>query len=563
MSKTKKQKTSAETKGAEAETPAAPARTPRADLVMVPIDSIETTDNARSAMDAGLLCQLADSINEIGLMEPVICRKAGKKIEMIAGHRRLMAARSAGETFIEAKVYGDLDDRTAARMQLTENLQREDLNHVDVARQLDKASKAGMKNQQIAAEINVSDDYVRDHITLLRLDEPVLELVAGGRLPFKHAGLIARVGDPAKQRSLAGECVNREWHAKAATWNPGRNHYGQEKTDPPDYVMPMEELRKRVGYAMCSLAACGWQKVEADRKGGFAGKRPCRGCPDNTTSYLDQPMLFAGIRPQGSDKKGHCTNRPCYETKKKAWDKVLEGRRKEREKLQAEQIRKAKRAGLDICADCFRVADAGESYKVEGGRKCCPKCVAKAKERGGTVPAGPPKPEPKPFPDTDAERLALALWQWGLEAVDAIAKKLTATPDDKIDWRLLIGFAFATEEVCVGSDVAWSQRHKPVAAAIEEARAGRYPQLGGEQAALLAGDLLDNLHEGQWDHPSAQYRKLSDDTRTAIDLAEALAVRLGVEIRPRPKAEDIAKADKPKADKPKAAKPKAAKAKKS
>lgn len=453
-----------ETASSMKEQPGSVKTTPRADLVMVPIDQIDDRHNIRSGMDEGFLLQLTDSIRDLGMLEPLIIRKLSKadagngtvgshakKFRVVAGHQRLEAARRAGEEFVEAKVYSgsNVDDAWEAKARLAENVQRQDLNHMELARAFGDAVAVGLSVRQVAEQAHVSDDMVRRHLALLRLTKPVADLVASGRLPVHQAELIARVGDVGKQISLAERCLALGWNAKKGAWTDKPN-WNWREGDPKDYVMTMAELRKEVAYAMCGLAACGWLKAEAEEAdgkyvgadarspetpisdaGGIAGKRACEGCPDNTMTYADHPTLFAGIRPQGSDKKGYCTNRPCYEAKTKVWEKVKDKRAKEKEKKQKAVIAKAKKAGLDVCEACGKVADAGDKFDKCGqaaNARLCPKCAEKAvsrtSRRGNESYAEQEKQRKKlqaQFPRDDAERHALALWQWGQEAAELIA----------------------------------------------------------------------------------------------------------------------------------------------
>ena len=524
---------------------------PRADLVMVPIDAIDTGGNVRAAMDETSLFQLQLSISELGMLEPIIVRKVGNRFRVVAGHRRLKAATNGGEQFVEARVFSgdDADEKWEARARLAENVQRQDLNHVELAGIFGAAVESGLSVAQIAAEAHLSDDMIRRHVALLRLAEPVRQLVASARLPVHQAELISRVGDQGRQIKLAGQCLAIEWTGKAWKHRAG---WGEKKEDPKDYIQPMADLRSDVARAMCGLAACGWLKREAESREtggietGFADRRSCSGCPDNTTTYAEQPMLFAGIRPQGSDKKGYCTNRPCYDIKRRAWDKVLTKRRAEAEKLQAEKIRKARRAGLDICEDCGRVADAGETFKAQAGRKQCPKCVDKAKARAGGRGAASPQPKAPPFPNTPKERFALALWDWGVAAAKAVIVHVGGLPAEKIDWWVLLGLAFASQDVQIRSDAPWKNRQKVQAAAIEVVRAGGYPELAGKQATHLLEQILAGIAgENIWQKPSADRRDLDEDARLDIEAAEALAVRLGVTVAPRPRWETFDKGQKP------------------
>jgi hypothetical protein len=185
----------------------------------------------------------------------------------------------------------------------------------------------------------------------------------------------------------------------------------------------MAELRALVSAAMCGLAACGWLKVEQQAArhgdsanpsdldletpicdaGGIAGKRACDGCPDNTATYADQPTLFEGLTPRGSDKKGYCTNPGCYECKREAWGKVVEKRRKAKAKAEAAAARKAKKAGLAVCDECRKVLPDGQDGKQDDG----------ARQKAAKTRA-------EWFPETKAEKAAVAMHQYGLRLVEVI-----------------------------------------------------------------------------------------------------------------------------------------------
>ena len=497
---------------------------PKADLVMVPIDAIEVGPNVRTEANEGMLLELQDSLKAIGLMEPVIVRKAGKKFLLIAGHRRLEAARRNGEDLIEAKVYAGLDDRQTARMQLTENLQREQLNHVDVALQFGRARDAGMAVADIARDVNLSETYVRKHLDLLRLCEPVRKLVADGRLPFMQAQLIARVGDPAKQIQLVEGATRLNWNAKKASW--GARSFTCTKQDAADHVMTMSALRENVGHMMLGMAACGWPRDDE-----FAGCRPCVGCPDNTQTYADQPALFAGISPRGSDKKGHCTNEACYRTKQRAWEKIRAKRKAEKAKARKAKIAKALKAGLVICEECAKAEVDGEGkFAKVDGRTLCPKCAQKANKRqssGGSCSV----PKAKPFPNTPQEKYDLDLYKWGCRMLEAAVASLEAMDPASLPWPELVGMAFQSEEIMIESSLPWHKRQQGWIEVVAAAKEGNWAKATGKEAGHLLIDLcrLDPI-----DAPNACRRELDDFERANIDLVEAFAGLIGLALADKP-----------------------------
>jgi ParB/RepB/Spo0J family partition protein len=422
---------------------------PHADLTLVEIGSIDAGRNLRTAIGEDTLPGLQDSIRELGQLQPIIVRQAGNELRLIAGHRRLEAARRAGEKYIEARVYaGDgATDLWEARARLAENVQRLDLNHIELAGAYGQAADAGLSVREIAEGAHISDDHIRRHLALRRLCAPVAQLAASGRLPVQQAELIARVGDPARQIGLAGNATRLVWESSPGVWRTraaGRWRGGklvtdaEQDVDDRDFVEPMDSLRDEVGRSMRGMAACGWPMDEQ-----YAGKRACQGCPDNTLTYSDQPKLFEGIEPQGSAKKGHCTNAECYEAKRTAWDKVLDHRRKERQAEQKKAAAKAKKAGLEIC-QCGKVIDSGQGTVDSDGGRLCPKCAAKAKKVGGRRGGGGGeswearekriKAAKKAFPSTPEQRLAAALHKHGVALGEmigtAIAEGRTGAESD-------------------------------------------------------------------------------------------------------------------------------------
>ena len=436
---------------------------PRAEMILVPIDHIDASRNPRKDLGEASLLHLQESIADIGQLEPIVVRQvSAKEFRLVAGGRRLEASRRAGAELVEAKVYGrasGVDDAWEAKARLAENVQRQDLNHMELASVFGEAVAAGVSIMEIADGAHISDDMVRRHLSMLRLAPPVADLVATGKLPVQHAEVISRLGDFEKQIELAGRCVGLAWKAKKAQWGePEYRGQGWKTGDPEDHLRPMGDLRKDVSYCLRGLAACGWLKGEDQTCEAFhpvEGRGRCVGCPDNSATYADQPALFAGIYPQGSDKRGFCTNQPCYEHKSDAWAKVVEKRKTEEEKTQKESIKKARKAGLDVCGVCGRMAKADEEFKEYVGEKTCKACIEKEKKRqarGGSSEDYEAKRRAaqalaKKFPWTDEQRLAVAQYSRAKGILEKIGE---AVKDGKVEEIKVLRF------VCVFSCLRWN-----------------------------------------------------------------------------------------------------------
>ena len=158
----------------------------------------------RKEFDEQALSELADSIREHGIIQPLAVRPAGDNYyQIIAGERRWRAARLAGLTDVPVVVI-EADDKKAMELALIENLQRSDLNPIEEA--LGYQELMGtyeMTQEQAAARVGKSRPAVANALRLLSLSPAVLELVKDGSLSAGHARALLPVKDEAQQLSIA------------------------------------------------------------------------------------------------------------------------------------------------------------------------------------------------------------------------------------------------------------------------------------------------------------------------------------------------------------------------
>ena len=321
--------------------------------------------NHRKEMDEAKLAELADSIAAIGVQQPIKVCKRGMRYVMVFGHRRLRASSLAGKTTVPAIVVTGWTDQQIAEAQVVENILREDINPIEEACCVRTLVDGGADLAAAAAKMNKSKDWCRLRLDLLRLDPKIQALAASGRLPIKHAGLIARVGDLHDQANLATIAV------------------GGDIAGGGDYVIPLERLRMEIGYILCKLGGAHWPKDV-----GYAGKRACEGCVNNTNT---EPALFEGVKLTST--KGNCTNQTCFETKARAW---------ENDPVKLE--RDAKR-------------EAGKAAKAKNGQtpdKASGASLSYA-QREKQIAALKRK-----FPWTPAQAHARAMWEYGKKLVEMI-----------------------------------------------------------------------------------------------------------------------------------------------
>src|SRR5579872_5800484 len=157
----------------------------------------------RTIFDPGRLQELANSIEKNGVLQPVLIRRKGSHFELIAGERRLRAARLAGLTEVPAIIQDYADDRLL-EIALIENIQREDLNPMETAQALERlAREMNLSHEEIANRTGKARTTITNMIRLLRLPADVQLLVAERRLSMGHARAILGLDKPELQRQMA------------------------------------------------------------------------------------------------------------------------------------------------------------------------------------------------------------------------------------------------------------------------------------------------------------------------------------------------------------------------
>ena len=146
---------------------------------------------------------LAESIKEYGVIQPIIVRKVGDKYEIIAGERRWRAAKKAGLNEIPA-IIRNYTEQKNKEVALIENIQREDLNPIEKATALKEIiEKYGMKQHELASKLGISRSGIANTMRILNLDPRVIELVKQGHISEGHCRSLLNIEDPDKQYRAA------------------------------------------------------------------------------------------------------------------------------------------------------------------------------------------------------------------------------------------------------------------------------------------------------------------------------------------------------------------------
>jgi ParB family chromosome partitioning protein len=170
----------------------------------------------RTRMDEGSLYELAESIKAQGIMQPVLVRAVGEdRYEIIAGERRVRAARLAGLSEVPVLVK-DVPDEAAAAMALIENIQREDLNPLEEAQGIQRlVNEFNLTHEQAAQAVGRSRSAASNLLRLLNLSEPVQHMLMAGDIDMGHARALLPL-DGAQQILCATEIVARKLSVRDA-----------------------------------------------------------------------------------------------------------------------------------------------------------------------------------------------------------------------------------------------------------------------------------------------------------------------------------------------------------
>ena len=171
----------------------------------------------RGRIDAVALAELAASIREHGVLEPILVRKRPSGgFEIIAGERRWRAAQQAGLKEVPIFVH-NLDDEGAFEAALVENLQREDLNPMETARAFQRlVDDYGYTQETIATKVGKERSTVANALRLLKLPNDVMALVEDGDLSEGHARALLSAPSTASMKKLARTAVSKGWSVREA-----------------------------------------------------------------------------------------------------------------------------------------------------------------------------------------------------------------------------------------------------------------------------------------------------------------------------------------------------------
>ena len=238
----------------------------------VPIDKINPNPNQpRTHFNETLLNELADSIRENGVLQPLLVRKNGKGYEIIAGERRYQASKIAGLEELPV-IVKEVDDQKMLELALIENLQRSDLNPIEEAkgyRQLIKAS--GMTQEALSKAVSKSRSSITNSLRLLDLPAPVQQYLFDGRLTAGHARAILAVPYEEQRIKLADKVVAEGLSVRATEnlaplFSVGETPRTPRPVMPQSYKRAARVLRQALNTNVKVKSSRGKNKIEIEFK---------------------------------------------------------------------------------------------------------------------------------------------------------------------------------------------------------------------------------------------------------------------------------------------------------
>lgn len=224
----------------------------KGDLRTLPISQLKPGRyQPRTHFDETALDELAESIRNQGLMQPILVRADGPQYEIIAGERRWRAAQRAGLAEVPVLIK-DVREEAVAAMALIENIQREDLNAIEQAHGLQRLiQEFGMTHDQVAQSVGKSRAAVSNLLRLLNLSKPVQDMLTAGLIEMGHARALLPL-NAAQQKELAHEIEEkglsvREVERRAARIKEGEGGRAAKKSVPRDIRRLEEALSETLG----------------------------------------------------------------------------------------------------------------------------------------------------------------------------------------------------------------------------------------------------------------------------------------------------------------------------
>lgn len=357
---------------------------------------VQSSYNPRKAFDKADLQELADSIAQYGLLEPIIVREKFGDYEIVAGERRWRAAKLAGLATVPVRVIQNLSDRDARILALVENLARKDIDALEEAEGYRALRDLGMQVQEIADKVNRAQGTVSNAMRLLDLPQSIRVMITKGKISPSHGRAIAPF---AKYPAIA------EVLAKAA--EKGMTSKQLENFN-PDWTLESD------------LKKAGMQSLERAYSGFSA--EICNGCDDRRKRWCFNPECYAAKKAEAEAERIAATKAAIeaageenvIELEPLDWRTYNELQHAKFDCTGCDKIKQGMKSNGTITPVCFEV----QCYKAkESEHRAAAKAVEQAEQ------------------EAIADRFLAKMsedGQWGRMSAIAMAPALSSMPSDEV-----------------------------------------------------------------------------------------------------------------------------------
>ena len=228
--------------------------TPKEEIVKIKLDELRSNPyQPRKVFDEDALQELASSIKEHGVFQPIIVKKSIKGYEIIAGERRVKASRIAGLTEIPA-IIRDFNDTEMMEIALLENLQRENLNAIEEATAYKKLLETlALTQEELAKRLGKSRSHITNMIGILSLPQSIQNEISKNNISMGHARVLSKLEDPEQQEEFLQKIINEGISVReleSLTQSPKVIKANPQKQKEPknnEYSYLQNELSERLG----------------------------------------------------------------------------------------------------------------------------------------------------------------------------------------------------------------------------------------------------------------------------------------------------------------------------
>lgn len=250
----------------------------------LPLDKIKANPNQpRKAFPEETLLELAESIKEHGLLQPILVKKQGGENIIVAGERRWRAAALAGAETIPVRFFQG-DDREILEISLVENLQREDLSPLEVAASLkDMMKSLSLTQEEVARKISWKRSTVANKLRLLDLPKEIKDFLESGAITEGHGRALLSLTDREAARAMAERCAKEGWSVRTLEerirdWKIGPAP--RQKAQTPPWSEELREFRIAVALhkrgGKVKLTISGLTEDQADKIGKLLSQEKSR-----------------------------------------------------------------------------------------------------------------------------------------------------------------------------------------------------------------------------------------------------------------------------------------------